>query len=94
MQNLASKVFSFCINFSIRRQSQRNQKKEFLLSYLGTALRNKDWEEVIRIKSNLIKMLNEDLMGFTVRSRFKQNAEEEKSSLFHAARELKNKKVA
>ena len=31
-------------------------------------------------------------MGFSVRSRFKQNAEEEKTSLFNAARELKNKK--
>ena len=37
-------------------------------------------------------MLHQDLMGFSVRSRFKQNAKEEKSSLFHAARELKNKK--
>ena len=29
-------------------------------------------------------------MGFIVRSRFQQNAEEERASLFHAGRELKN----
>ena len=85
-------IKQFCVNFSVKRQSERSQRKEFLLSYLGTVLRNKDWEEVGRIKSDLNKMLHEDLMGFTVRSRFKQNAEEEKSSLFHAARELKNKR--
>ena len=31
-------------------------------------------------------------MGFIVRSRFGQNAEEERASLFHAGRELKNNK--
>ena len=44
----------------------------------------------IREKLNLI--LREDAMGFVVRSRFSQNAEEERASLFHAGRELKNKK--
>ena len=35
-------------------------------------------------------MLQSDLMGFKVRSRFKQNAEEERASIFHAAKELSN----
>ena len=35
-------------------------------------------------------MLNIDLMGFIVRSRYKQNAEKERASLFHACKERKN----
>ena len=37
-------------------------------------------------------MLREDVMGFVVRSRFGQNVEEERASLFHASREFKNGK--
>ena len=37
-------------------------------------------------------MVREDALGFLVRSRFKQNADDEGASLFHAARELKNAK--
>ena len=37
-------------------------------------------------------MAMEDAMGFLVRSRYKQNAEEENASMFHAAREIKNDK--
>ena len=51
------------------------------------ALERKEWEEVGRIKSELELMLRADAMGFVVRSRFKQNAEEEKASLYHAAKE-------
>ena len=85
-------IKKFCIDFSVQRKIKRSQRKEFLLSYLGVVTKQKDWEEVSRIKHDLYKMLKEDLMGFVVRSRFKQNAEDEKSSLFHAALELKNNK--
>ena len=34
----------------------------------------------------------QDIMGFVIRSRHNQNSEEEKASLFHAAREVKNSK--
>ena len=37
-------------------------------------------------------MLYMDAMGFVVRSRFQQNAEEERASVFHAAKELRNNK--
>ena len=55
-------------------------------------LENNNWEQVARIKESLNQILNEDLMGFVVRSRFGQNLEEERASLFHAGREAKNKK--
>jgi hypothetical protein len=37
-------------------------------------------------------MFRKDEGGVMIRSRFKQNQEEERGSLFHAARELKNSK--
>ena len=37
-------------------------------------------------------MLKADALGFVVRSRFKQNAEEEKASIFHTAKDLSNAK--
>ena len=52
-----------------------------------------DWEEVARVREKLNQMLLEDAVGFVVRSRFHQNAEEEKASLFHAGREFKNSKI-
>ena len=38
------------------------------------------------------KMLKEDAMGITVRSRFKNSTKDETASLYHAAREAKNNK--
>ena len=37
-------------------------------------------------------LIREDSRGIIIRSRFKQNAEEERASIYHAARLLKNKK--
>ena len=61
-----------------------------LLSYLNLALERHDWSEVGRVKSELDLMSRADAMGFVVRSRFKQNAEEERASLYHAVKEVKN----
>ena len=83
-------IKDFCIGFSIQRKFRRDHTKRFLLSYLKLALEVKDWNEVGRVKSELDIMLRSDAMGFVVRSRYKQNAEEEKASLFHAAREARN----
>ena len=82
----------FCIAYSIDRKRKRAQNKKFLLSFLKLALENKNWEEVANAKEQINKLLKEDAMGFVVRSRFGQNAEEERVSLFHAGRELKNNK--
>ena len=81
----------FCVIFSIERKKMRDQRKQFLLAYMKTALECKDWGEVSRTREQLNIMLKEDSMGFVVRSRFQQNAEEERASLFHAGREIKNR---
>ena len=85
-------IKQFCIQFSIQRKQRRTAHKQFLLSSLKLFLEDNNWEQVARIKESLNQILNEDLMGFVVRSRFGQNLEEERASLFHAGREVKNKK--
>ena len=84
-------IKDFCIGFSIQRKLRRDHTKKLLLSHLKLVLERKDWDEVARGKGELDMMLKADAMGFVVRSRFKQNAEEEKASLYHASKENRNK---
>ena len=85
-------IKDFCVGFSVNRKLQRDHSKKFLLSYLKLVLAEKNWEEDARVREKLDTMLKADAMGVVIRSRFKQNSEEEKASLFHAAREAKNDK--
>ena len=85
-------IKDFCLGYSIHRKLKRDQTKKFLLSYLKIVLASKNWSEVARVKEELDQMLKSDAMGVVIRSRYKQNAEEEKASLFHAAREVRNDK--
>ena len=85
-------IRDFCVGFSFQRKMQREHTKKFLFSYLKLALIDKNWEEVARIREKLDVMLKADTMGVVVRSRFKQNAEHDKASLYHAAREARNDK--
>ena len=66
--------------------------KQFVFSYLKFCLSNKDWDKIARVKEKLNTMINEDMLGVVIRSRFNQNVEEENASLFHAGRECKNAK--
>ena len=85
-------IKDFCIGYSIQRKQSRNQAKQFLLARLHQALKSRNWEEVARSREELNGILNMDARGFLVRSRFQQNAEDERSSVYHSARELKNNK--
>ena len=85
-------IRDFCVGYSINRKLQRDHTKKFLLSYLKMTLADKNWEEVARTREKLDVMLKADAMGVVIRSRFNQNSEDEKASLFHAAREAKNDK--
>ena len=85
-------IKKFCIEYSIHRKYTREQTKQFLLASLQHALVNRDWEEVARFREELKSMLHMDAMGFVVRSRFQQNAEEERASVYHAAKEMQNNK--
>ena len=85
-------IKDFCVGFSVIRRRTRNDTKRFLLSYLKIVLTEKNWEEVARVRKKLDRMMKEDAFGVVIRSRFKQNSEDEKASLYHAAREAKNDK--
>ena len=63
---------TFCIGYSIKRKQRRMGTKCFLLAYLKKVLEANDWAEISRVKSDLKQMLNEDMIGFVVRSRFQQ----------------------
>ena len=83
-------IKDFCIAFSTQRNLRRMDSKAFWLEYLKLVLVNKDWTEVVRVKSTLMDMMQEDTHGYIVRSRFQNNASEETASLFHANKEIKN----
>ena len=85
-------IKDFCIGFSINRKRRRDDTKKYLLAYLKAVLVRKNWDEVARVKEELDTMLLADAMGVVIRSRFQQNSEREKASLYHAAREAKNDK--
>ena len=85
-------IKNFCIGFSSHRKDKRNQTKQFLLNSLKLMMEENNWEEVIRLRDLLNNMLVEDLTGFKVRSKVQSGPDSERSSIFHAARELKNHK--
>ena len=83
-------IKNFCIGVSSHLADIRKNTKHFLYSYLKVALKEKDWSEVVRVRQQLMEILQYEAMGFVVRSRFKENVETEQASLFHANRENKN----
>ena len=77
-------IKEFCITFSKERRAGRNDSKKCWLAYLKIVQVHKDWHEITRVKGILKDMLQEDTLGYVVRSRFQNNASEEVASLFHA----------
>ena len=86
-------IRKFLQNFSATRARTRRQLKELLIDMLDKALLDKDWDKVAMARGRLQEMLNLDNLGFVVRSRFKENEEVERASLYHINREKKNSKV-
>ena len=80
----------FLQHFSAARSRTRRQLKELLCFMLDKALSEKNWNEVAMVRGKLQTMMYRDNMGFLVRSRFKENQEVEKASLYHINREKKN----
>ena len=84
------RIRDFCMGVSTHLAHVRKDTKKYLFSYLNLVLRQGNWEEVARIRQQLKEILQQETMGFVVRSRFKENLETEQASLFHANRECKN----
>ena len=83
-------IREFCIDVSERLSFVRKNTKRFLFSYLTLVTKKGNWKEVIRVKEKLKKLLWKESMGFVIRSRYKENLEAEKLSLFYMNRENKN----
>ena len=83
---------SFCIWFSTYLRAVKKDTKKFLFAYLKVAQENGNWAEAVRVKQELSSIIDQEALGFVIRSRFQQNAEKEKASLYHANREMKNSK--
>ena len=89
---LAKPTFKqFSMGVSERLAYVRKNTKGFLFSYLGKVIRKGNWKEVSRVRKQIQSLLEKESMGFIVRSRYKENIESEKASLFHLNRE--NKKI-
>ena len=82
----------FCMDVSERLAYVRKNTKMFLFSYLGKVIRKGNWKEVARVRKQIQSILDKESLGFVVRSRYKENIESEKASLFFLNRENKNHK--
>ena len=80
----------FLQNFSAAAARTRGDLKECLCFMLDKAMMEKNWNEVAMVRGKLQAMMYKDTMGFIVRSRFAENQEVEKASLYHTNREKKN----
>ena len=85
-------IRTFCKNYSIQKSYERKSTKIFLYNQLKQALNIGPYSEVLRIKSEINKILLFEATGIKIRSRFQENAELERASLFHMNREIKKGK--
>ena len=78
------------MSFSSVITKAKRDTRDYLYFCLEEAIKERNWQEVSDLRVRLKTMALEASMGFMVRSRFKQNVEEEKASLFHSNRKKKN----
>ena len=83
-------IKNFCIGVSSHLADVRKDTKKYLFSYLTLVMRQGNWEEIARVRQQLKEIMQKESRGFVIRSKFKENAESEQASLFHANRENKN----
>ena len=87
-------IRNFLINFSKARNKSRKDTIIFYSTALQHAISQSDWETVAFARSKLSQFQQEDAMGLAVRSRYQENAEKERASLFHLNREVKKGKLS
>ena len=79
-------ITSFCKSFSVSLAKQRNCFKKFLFALLRGATKRRDWNLVTQTKEKLQGIIAYEAHSLIVRSKEKQNAEEEAASLYHMAK--------
>ena len=53
----------------------RRNTKRYLFSYLNVILKQCDWTEITRVRQQNKEILQQETMGFVIRSRYKENLE-------------------
>ena len=79
----------FLRRYSIQRARRRRDTKTYLFMLLDLATNDQDWEQVAILRSRIRSMVQEDVEGFRIRSRTRENVEAETGSLYHVNREVK-----
>ena len=85
-------ITTFCQKYSVTIARERRDTKQFLFYCLTRFLNEGKFEEALKMKQKINKILMAESMGFVVRSRFQENAEMERASLYHVNREKKRGK--
>jgi hypothetical protein len=81
-------VREFCKRYSKTRARERRGRKNWVYLLLGDALEERDWARVAGLREEIRTLLLYEETGVKLRSRCKQEAEEERASLFHIGREI------
>lgn len=84
------KFKEFCIRFSTVLSNGRKGLKAFLYEALNQAAIEEDHDEVKEIRAKLKQIVNEEAMGFIIRSKEKERDDEEMASVYHHNKECKN----
>ena len=82
-------IAQFCKDVSILLAKERRATKNFLFASLTSATKKEDWSLVASLKERLRAILMQEVQGVVVRSRYQQNVEEERATLFHQNKEVK-----
>ena len=78
----------FCQHYSKMRARARRGRKDWAYLELRGALEEGDWAKVARLREELRVILMFEEQGLKLRSRCKQEIEEERASLYHVGREI------
>ena len=79
-------LITFCKSISVALAKKRRVFKNFLFALLRVATRSENWTLVTQTKEKLQTIFNFEAHGLIIRSREKQNAEEESASLYHLSK--------
>ena len=77
-----------CQAYSRKAARVRRGKKEWLYIRMKDALEEDNWKEVAVVREELRQILMYEERGLIIRSRYQQEAEEERASLYHIGKEI------
>ena len=89
METIQPTLVIFLQEYSSTLVRERKATKNFLFAALKSATMREEWDLGSILKEKLLKILKYEAHGVVIRSRYQQNSEEERASLFHHGKEVK-----